>query len=178
MTSRTDSRQQETLMSETITVSVALDLDELAQWARRHADAHHPGIANILYTAHEVLTAGDIDDPNTVVRGAAAAATMRIDTVELLAALPDGAIIYSPGNHGMAGQITQWTDGTAFEARVDWTEGTSQDFADVELPVYQVPRPAELIAALAQPTPPECPFSGPSDPCPDCAPPARPRGAR
>lgn len=92
-----------------------------------------------------------------------------ITSPEQLAALPDGAIIYSPSNNGMAGQITQWSNGIDTEARVHWTEGTSQDLTDVELPVHHLPTPA-----TTSPQSESCPFDGPAEPCPDCATPTLP----
>lgn len=38
---------------ETITVKVTVDTDELREWAGRHADAGHHGVAHVLYKAAE-----------------------------------------------------------------------------------------------------------------------------
>lgn len=40
-------------MSKTITVEVAVDVDELRHWAGKHADAGHAGVAHTLYKAAE-----------------------------------------------------------------------------------------------------------------------------
>lgn len=38
-------------MSETIRVKVTVDTDELREWAGKHADAGHHGVAHVLYKA-------------------------------------------------------------------------------------------------------------------------------
>ena len=38
-------------MSETIHVKVTVDTDELREWAGKHADAGHHGVAHVLYKA-------------------------------------------------------------------------------------------------------------------------------
>ncbi|NKT69474.1 hypothetical protein GS860_16080 [Rhodococcus hoagii] len=45
-------------MSERIPVTVSIDTDEVRKWADKHADAHHPGIAMLLWDAADRLEAG------------------------------------------------------------------------------------------------------------------------
>jgi hypothetical protein len=40
-------------MNETIRVKVTVDTDELREWAGKHADAGHHGVAHVLYKAAE-----------------------------------------------------------------------------------------------------------------------------
>ncbi|NKV28231.1 hypothetical protein GS921_00360 [Rhodococcus hoagii] len=39
-------------------LTVSIDTDEVRHWAEKRADAHHPGIATLLYDAAERLEAG------------------------------------------------------------------------------------------------------------------------